>query len=259
MLNPVIDAHIHLAAYNEKEQLRITEQLKEYQIDALITVSNDLNSAYTNRKLARSNAKIKPAYGFHPEQPLPSDAHLTQLFDFIDSEHHAMTAIGEVGLPYYLKNDNKSLRLEPYIELLELFVLQAVRFDKPIVLHAVYDDAPIVCDLLEKHSVQKAHFHWFKGDERSIERIIKNNYYVSITPDILYKQRTRELVRQFPLTRLMVETDGPWPFEGLFKNKLTHPKMVHEVIKEIALIKSMNVAEVYHTIYENTNQFYNLA
>ncbi|MGM8366783.1 TatD family hydrolase [Virgibacillus sp. W0181] len=258
MINPIIDAHIHLPLYKQVDRHLIIDQLKTYNIDALISVSNDLPSAQTNASLAQMNAKIKPAFGFHPEQPLPSDEQLNHLLRFITEEQATMTAIGEVGLPYYSKKENNNLQVEPYIELLELFIKQTVFLGKPIVLHAVYEDAPIVCNLLEKYSVKKAHFHWFKGDKRTIDRLIENDYYISVTPDILYKERTRELVRRFPLTKLMAETDGPWPFEGVFSNNLTHPKMVHDIIKEIALIKDLNVNKVYQIIYENTNQFYNL-
>ena len=32
----------------------------------------------------------------------------------------------------------------------------------------------------------------------------------------------------------MVETDGPWPFEGPFRGEETHPHMIHAVIEQIA-------------------------
>ena len=36
---------------------------------------------------------------------------------------------------------------------------------------------------------------------------------------------------------MMVETDGPWPFEGPFQDKLTHPSMIHHSIQTITNIK----------------------
>ena len=34
----------------------------------------------------------------------------------------------------------------------------------------IYEDAPLVCDILEKFNIKKAHFHWFKGDEKTITK-----------------------------------------------------------------------------------------
>lgn len=75
------------------------------------------------------------------------------------------------------------------IDILDLFIQKAVELDKPVALHAIYDDAPVVCDLLEKHSAAKAHFHWFKGDRKTAERMVGNGYFVSVTPDVLYREK----------------------------------------------------------------------
>ena len=78
----------------------------------------------------------------------------------------------------------------------------------PIVLHAVYEDADIVCDLLEKYKVSRAHFHWFKGSDETMKRMMRNGYYISITPDVLHKEKIRKIVSYYPLEYMMVETDG---------------------------------------------------
>ena len=169
-----------------------------------------------------------------------------------------MKAIGEIGLPYYKRKEDPSLPLEPYIELLEEFFKLAANLDKPVALHAVYEDAPIVCGLLEKHSVPKAHFHWFKGDAKTIERMIANKYYISVTPDILKEEEIRKLAKRYPLSLMMAETDGPWPFEECFPGQMTHPKMIHYTVATLSSIKRIPAAEVYHVLYQNTKQFYGL-
>ena len=39
----------------------------------------------------------------------------------MNKHHHEMIAVGEVGLPYYLQNENP-IPIEPYIEILETFI-----------------------------------------------------------------------------------------------------------------------------------------
>jgi TatD DNase family protein len=116
-----------------------------------------------------------------------------------------------------------------------------------------------VCDLLEKHGIKKAHFHWFKGSHSTVERMIQAGYYISITPDVLYEEEIRTLVREYPIALLMVETDGPWPFEGPFAGQKTHPRMIHAVIEQIALLKGLPVVEAAHTLLNNTKQFYGIS
>jgi TatD DNase family protein len=254
----IIDAHIHLDQYDNSEQRTIIDYLERPSsaLKGLISVSMDLVSSINNLKLAEIHSGIYPAFGYHPEQEPPSDEVLQELFSFMQRNKDQMVAIGEVGLPYYLKEKNPALQLEPYIEVLEAFIGKAKTWNKPLVLHAVYKDAETVCEMLEKHSVSKAHFHWFKGAQSTVERMIRNGYYVSVTPDCVYEQEIQMLIEQYPIERLMVETDGPWPFSGPFENEMTHPSMMHQSISMIASLKKMESRDVYRHIYANTNRFY---
>lgn|SRR5690625_4144513 len=258
MRKPIIDAHIHFDLYDTNERFIILQGMETNKIKSLISVSNNLSSAKKTLHLAKSNPSIKPGFGYHPEQELPKVNEVEELIKFINNNQSIMVAIGEVGLPYYLRQKNPNISIDPYIELLEIFVQQAVHYNKPLVLHAIYDDAQVVCNLLEKYSIKKAHFHWFKGDQKVIERMIDNGYFISVTPDLLYKKRTHDLVKLYPLSKLMVETDGPWPFDGPFKGKMTHPAMIHFVIQEIATIKKLDISTVYEKIYQNTKEFYSI-
>jgi TatD DNase family protein len=251
-MRKIIDTHIHIDKYKDEE---ICEILTE--VEALVSVSMNFESSIRNFSLAKIYPAIRPAFGWHPEQELPSDDHLSQLLSWIQKTKDESVAIGEVGLPYYLRVKNKlEQSYAQYIEVLESFIKLAVQLDKPIALHAVYDDAHIVCDLLEKHTVKKAHFHWFKGDKKTVERLKMNRYPISVTPDLLYEQEIQELVQEYPLDLMMVETDGPWPFKGPFDGLQTRPKMIHHTIAEISRIKRMNLEEVYKQIYLNSNEFY---
>ncbi|WP_117170962.1 TatD family hydrolase [Paraliobacillus sediminis] len=255
---PIIDAHIHLDLYARTERLKILAEMDQAQVEALICVSNDVHSAEKVMELARRDTRVKPAIGFHPEQFLPTTTEMKMILSQIKQYQHDIIAIGEVGLPYYKRQKEPSLDYGPYVELLEQFIKQAARLDKPIVLHAVYDDAPIVCDLLEKHNLINAHFHWFKGDQQTITRMIDNGYFISITPDCLYEEEIQTIIKSYPLNQMMVETDGPWPFEGSISKEKTHPKMIHQSIEKIAELKQLPISEVYQVVYQNTKTFYRL-
>ncbi|MGG3887897.1 TatD family hydrolase [Metabacillus fastidiosus] len=250
----IIDAHIHLQQYDEEDIVNI---VSDSSVDALIAVSWDLDSCKRTRELAQQFPKVKPAYGYHPEQRVPADKEIAELLSWMDRHQREMIAVGEVGLPYYLRR-KEDISLEPYIELLEQFIIRAKKWDKPIVLHAVYEDAPVVCSLLEKHSIEKAHFHWFKGDKKTVERMIRNGYYISVTPDVLYEMEIQKLVRQYPLDLLMAETDGPWPFEGPFSGRQTTPQMIHFSIGKIAELKKTRVEYIYSALYKNTLEIFSI-
>ncbi|MBK5462315.1 TatD family hydrolase [Peribacillus sp. TH16] len=254
----IIDSHIHLDRYDESKQKQILTDMEKAQVESLLTVSMNLTSSIKNYQLSIKDSRIKPAFGFHPEQSLPSEEEVNDLLSWMRGHRHNMFAVGEVGLPYYLRQENPSIDTSEYIEILDRFLAFAKEFEKPVILHAVYDDAPVVCDLLEKNQITKAHFHWFKGDIQTVERMVKNGYHISITPDVCYEEEIQELVSVYPLKLMMLETDGPWPFEGVFKREWTHPGMMHDSARQIASIKNLPIEIVYETLYQNTKDFYHI-
>jgi TatD DNase family protein len=254
----MIDAHIHLDQYQDEIIERMLKDLPV--LKGMISVSNNFESCKRNLVLTRNYPKVHSAFGYHPEQPLPTEREENELFTWMNHHLQDMIAIGEVGLPYYLRKKKKISmgEYEKYIALLERFVKTACEWGKPIVLHAVHEDAEIACDLLEKYSIQSAHFHWFKGDHKTINRMIDNKYYISITPDVTYEEKIQKLVHVYPLDLMMVETDGPWSFEGKFLGKMTNPHMMKDSIEKIAHIKNISFAEVSRILLENTITFYRL-
>ncbi|MFQ3544093.1 TatD family hydrolase [Halobacillus rhizosphaerae] len=259
MKQAVIDAHIHLEMYSDQEQKKLLKDMKSGSIQALIAVSNHLKSAYDTLDLARENERIKPAVGFHPEQLLPSEEEIEELLSLSERFKLFITAIGEVGLPYYLKKEDPQLAMEPYVTLLKRFIHQAAKLNKPVILHAIYDQADLVCDLLEQESIAKAHFHWFKGKQSTMKRMINNRYFISITPDCLYEREIQNIIDFYPIELMMVETDGPWPFNGPFTDQLTHPAMIHSSINQISKIKQLPLERTYSILFNNTCRFYDLA
>ncbi|WP_285765676.1 TatD family hydrolase [Peribacillus sp. SI8-4] len=254
----IIDSHIHLDQYEGMRQEQLLADMEKVQVEALLTVSMDLPSCVKNAQLSRKDSRIKPAFGFHPEQALPSEQELKDLLDWMRLHQHQMVAVGEIGLPYYLRQENPAIEMAGYIKILDKLLAFAKEIEKPVILHAVYGDAPIVCDLLEKHGIKKAHFHWFKGDSETMARMIQKRYRISITPDVCYEREIVDLVAAYPLELMMVETDGPWEFEGEFKGKPTHPGMIHESVRHIASIKGLPIDHVYGILHQNTKDFYDI-
>lgn len=254
----LIDSHIHFDQYDQSMRETILRDMERYHIEALISVSKDIRSAEQNLQLHKFDPRIKVAVGYHPEQSLPTNEELEKLYTIIRKNKETIVGIGEVGLPYYLRRKNPKLDLAPYLEILESFIHIAKELDQPIILHAIYEDAYPVVTLLKKYQVDRAHFHWFKGDSFTLQTILKEGYYVSVTPDVLYEKEIEAIVSETPLEQLFVETDGPWPFKGPFTGEVTHPKMMHETVRKISQIKALSLEQTYRQIYYNTKQFYRL-
>lgn len=243
------DSHIHLAQYRDVEIMNILSQ-----VEGVIAVATD--SASSQRLLdLKKNYGIFIAAGFHPEQTLLSDVQLNELVDWIRDNQSALSAIGEIGLPQYLRREGKVEDEQAYIHLLETLIYLASELELPVVLHAVYADAAIALQLLDQYNVQ-GHFHWFKASDDLINEVIKKGHFISVTPDILWNPKTRRIAELVPLEQLMIETDGPWPHTGFDKCDIR--SQLSAIIDEVAVIKQMTHNKVMEQIRYNTRSFYQL-
>ncbi|GIO86897.1 TatD-related deoxyribonuclease [Paenibacillus faecis] len=262
----MIDAHIHLDLYEEPERTHLLREAQQRGIEGLIGVSMHLDSCRSNLALAdQYPGLIHPAFGFHPEQPLPSPEAERKLFQWMEAHASRMVAVGEIGLPYYTRQEMKkrgepteAFPLESYFSFLDRMLDLAKRLDKPVVLHAVYEDAELACDLLERHGIAKAHFHWFKGAKPTIRRMAERGYLISFTPDLLYETEIAALARYYPQDLVMAETDGPWPFEGPFAGQPTRPDMIREVAQAWGRLHGLSYGEAADRLTENTRAFYRI-
>lgn len=248
----LFDSHLHLDQLSDEN---IQQTLGHSKIIGMLAVSMNLASAKKLLNLKQTYPKkLYIATGFHPEQQLPSLEEQKELFQWIDEHHSLISAIGEVGLPHYSKRENPNLDYVPYIELLEQFILIAKKWDLPLNLHIVHNDVEIALELLQKHNIQFAHFHWFKTDEKSFQKFLSTQYFASLTPDILWNPKTQYVAQHLPLNRLMIETDSPWQHEGFESAGISEQLLA--VLQKLAELKSLPLHSVQKQILLNTQQFY---
>ncbi len=104
-----IDAHIHLDMYTETAARTLLTELAECHIEALIAVSRHLDSCKaTEQLLKQAPEQVFAAYGYHPEQDLPTEDQLNDLIGWIQEHSSTMIAVGEIGLPYYMRLEAES-------------------------------------------------------------------------------------------------------------------------------------------------------
>ncbi|SEM90999.1 TatD family hydrolase [Lihuaxuella thermophila] len=250
----LFDAHIHLEQYGEEEAAAFCRDSRVY---GLIAVSMDLVSSRRTLALKRRfPQKVFAACGFHPEQ---KPVEIGPLVEWIRQNEAEIDAIGEIGLPYYLRQKARESG-QPFDERNHLHILRtllclAKELKKPVILHAVYEDTARVCDLLEEYGIDQAHFHWIKTDSVTLERMARAGYMVSFTPEIVYRQKTANIAAAYPLSLIMAETDGPWPFAGPFSGMRTTPFLLHAVIERIAALHKMDSDQAAEQLLQNTIRF----
>jgi TatD DNase family protein len=113
-------------------------------------------------------------------------------------------------------------------------------------------------EALGHHGIERAVFHWHKASAEVTREIVSAGYFVSVTPEVVYRERDRELVQALPLESLLVESDGPWTYRGEFEGRPSGPWFASRVAEEIAKLKQMPVEDVMHQLSTNACRLFDL-
>jgi len=257
-----VDAHIHLSdpEYNGKIN-DIIDNAKQASVVAIVSNSMNLETSKLSLKLAQEHTGlVYAALGIHPwnvNQLAPNE--LERTIDFIlknGANNEKAVAIGEVGLdPQYAKRkEQKELQTKVFNEMLRL----AEKLTLPIIVHSRWS-APKIMGTLLSYRLPAVLWHWFSSPTEMLPKIIERGDYISEGPPTVFSTRIQDVVRLIPLENLLTETDGPVRFYGdAFKDKLTTPAFIPEVVKAIAEIKEIKENDVAEQILRNFENLFKI-
>ena len=257
----MIDSHCHLhdPAYADLvETLRVS---LTHDVWGVIGVGVDAES--NARTLAASTAFPKavwPCLGFHPDRPDLDDEEFERVIAQLHEHQARLVALGEVGLPWYSLDghaDAATLMTRGRLRLDHLLDV-AVRYDLPVALHAPHGAAVGAFEALKRHGIERAVFHWHKAPAEVTRAIVDAGYLVSVGPEVVYRDRDRELVAAVELESLLVESDGPWPYRGEFEGMASGPWLAGRVAEEVAKIKRLPVDDVKFELSANACRLFDL-
>ena len=95
--------------------------------------------------------------------------------------------------------------------------------------------------------------HCFTEDWPMAQQALELGFYVSFSGIITFKNAAdlREVVKQVPLERLLIETDSPYLAPVPHRGKPNQPRYVNHVAECVAELRGITAAEVAELTREN--------
>ena len=251
----IFDTHAHYddeAFESDREEL--LNSMHEGGVLGIVNASADINSSLSSAKLSEKYPYVFAAVGVHPENLDGLSEDYTEQIKKIATEHKKVVAIGEIGLDYHFRLDNK----EKQIEVFENQVKLANFLDLPVIVHdrEAHKDT---FDILKKYN-PKGIVHCFSGSVEMAKEIVKLGMKRGIGGVLTFKNAKTivEVVKQIPLSHLVLETDAPYLAPVPFRGKRCNSSYIKFVAEKIAEIKNISAEEVYKETFKNALEVYNI-
>lgn len=256
---PFIDTHCHLDSPAYADLAAVCHQSEEAGVAVIVAAGTGLASNRSILALQRQQpAHVWAALGLHPERPDASWEEVEGVLDQLRVHRDRVVALGEVGLPHYALLDGfmtaeQARRHEAFLHAL---VKGAGALGLPVVLHAPHAAADKALAIVRRYEPTGVVFHWHKGSPETTTAICEAGYFVSVTPEVYYRERDRDLVRTVPLRNLLLESDGPWPYGGEFAGQPTTPALVARLAAEVARLKGVALDEMREAVWQNAQRLF---
>lgn len=255
-MKQMIDSHAHLDEERfDEDRDELIKSLKGNAISYVINPSSDMETSRRVVELSNKYENIFAAVGIHPHDAEGfKEEDLDELREI--SKDERVVGIGEIGLDYYYDNSPRDIQKEVFRKQLEL----SHELDLPVIIHT-RDAMGDTYDILKEFEGRvRGVMHCYTGSIEMAEKFMKLGFYISIAGPVTFKNavNVREMAKQIPLERLLIETDSPYLAPVPNRGKRNDPTNVRYVADMLANLKEIQIDKIIEHSRENTVELFSL-
>lgn len=247
-----IDSHAHL----EMDQFNadrdaVLQRAQAAGVQAILAIGSGTGPGSLDCAihLARKHDWIFATVGIHPhEAKLAADA------DFLELQQLAtdpkVIAWGEIGLDYYYDHSPRELQQQVF----QHQMLSAARAKLPIIIHCrpsndtddAWDDTLQMLADHWKPTLFGGILHCFTGNLSHALQAIEMGFLISFSGNVSFPKAAniRDVARQVPLDKILIETDSPFLAPVPFRGKRNEPAFVVKVAETLAEVRGVSPQEI---------------
>ena len=248
-----VDTHVHLYldAY-DADRDAVVERARQRGVETLVLPAVDVASIGQALGLCDRYPGVRAMAGLHPTYLADAAP------DALDHVAAALAdprvvAVGETGLDYYWSRDHVAEQQAS----LAAHARLAVTHGLPLVLHnrdqkgSERTSEDLVRILREVRETEPGGeglggvFHCFGGPAWLAQEVLDLGFYVGLGGTLTFKNAgVAEAVRDVPLDRIVLETDGPYLAPVPHRGQRNEPAYVPLVAQRLAEVRGVDVGEV---------------
>ena len=243
----LVDSHCHLDFDTFEPELdEIVARARRAGLVRMVTICTRVKQFQRIRAVADRYPDIFCTIGTHPHNAGEEGELGVEASELaaIAKDDPLVVGIGECGLDYFYDHAPREAQAEGFRQHLSA----AAETGLPIIVHARDADQD-VADILEE-AYAKAPFtgllHCFSSGRELAERAVALGMSISLSGILTFKksEEIRDIVRDVPMDRLLVETDAPYLAPPPHRGKRNEPAYVVHTNRVLAEVKGVSEAEM---------------
>ena len=252
-----IDSHCHLdrvkLKHFEDDFSLLIDNIRENNVERMLCVAINLADYPAMLKLVEDYADIDVSVGTHPSDAAKEVVDVATLVEL--GSNPRVVAIGETGLDYYYGPEHKTEQQASFRE----HIRAANQLNKPLIIHTRDAREDTIAIMREENASQCGGvMHCFTESWEMAQQALELGFYISFSGIVTFKnaEELREVARQVPDDRFLIETDSPYLAPVPHRGKPNFPGWVPHVAECLAEVRKTSVDDIARLSTENYKRLF---
>lgn len=234
ILPQLIDSHCHLDfEVFDNDRSDVLQRARDNNISDIVIPGTEKIFWDRIKQLCKNHTQLHACYGLHPYWVSDHNKQdIEKLKEYIDSNRPV--ALGECGLDFRPQQADKKTQLYFFEAQLDI----AESHQLPVVIHSVRATEAVI-QTIKKFKKLKGMMHSYSGSQEQARQLIDLNFFISVGGSVTYDgaKNIKQVVKNIPLTSLLIETDAPDQPDKKNRGKRNEPAFIVHTVKVISEIR----------------------
>lgn len=252
-----VDSHCHLNFPELCGQIHnIRSEMQAAKVERALCICTTLEEFSQVHALATQYDNFWASVGVHPDYENVTEPSIPDLMSLANLPR--VIAIGETGLDYYRLAGRTWAQMGWQRERFQAHIQAAQNTGLPLIVHTRASSADTLAILREASSQHQGVFHCFTETWEVAKAALDLGFHISFSGILTFKnaQSLREVARNVPLDRCLIETDSPYLAPAPHRGQINTPAWVPHVAQALADVKGISLEEVAITTSRNFDRLF---
>ena len=255
----LIDSHCHLEYEGlVEDRAGVLDRARAAGVHGFLNISTRQREWAQVVGTAEHESDVWASVGIHPHEAdqhadLGAEALLTA------SANPRVIGIGETGLDYYYDKSDRQVQRD----LFRMHIGVARKTGLPIIIHTREAEADTAAILAEEmgQGAFPALIHCFTASKEFAAQVLDLGLTISLSGIVTFKNATelREIAKEVPADRLLVETDSPFLAPVPHRGRKCEPAFVRDTAAFVADLRGISLEQLADTTTRNFHRLFTKA
>ena len=255
----LIDSHCHLDYYTPTELPEVLRRAVDAGVGEMVTIGTTLAQSELLPPMTEAFSNLWCTIGVHPhhaaDAPVPTPEKLAEM-----TRHPRVIGIGESGLDYFYDKAPRAIQADNF----RAHIRAARLADVPLCIHARDADEDIARILKEEKDGEGGFdflLHCFSSSRGLAAAALELGGFISFSGILTFPKSAelRDIAKDVPADRLLVETDAPYLAPVPFRGKRNEPAWVRHTARVLAGVRGVPEDSLFDVTTTNFRRLFRKA